>query len=88
MESVSFADIFLSGPRPSFEETRAVKKASRNSLSTSKGGDTPKTSSRVANGDGTPSKGTPKRAAQTNSNSKSTKTQKLDAEALAKEFIK
>ena len=89
METITYADIFIAGPRPSFEVSRAVKRVSRQpSAPPSKGADTPKTPSRV-NGSSTPVKGTPKRASQSAPNSKSaTKSPKMDAEALAKEFIK
>ena len=89
METITYADIFIAGPRPSFEVSRAVKRVSRHpSAPPSKGADTPKTPSRV-NGSSTPVKGTPKRASQSAPNSKSaTKSPKMDAEALAKEFIK
>jgi len=88
METITYADIFIAGPRPSFEVSRAVKRVSKPPAPPSKGADTPKTPSRV-NGSSTPVKGTPKRASQSAPNSKSaTKSPKMDAEALAKEFIK
>lgn len=85
MSSVKYSDIFT-GAQPTFEVTRAQKKANRSSLlSSSRSGDSQKTSS--LNGKGTSNKVTPKRG--TNENSKSgAKSPKLDAEALAKEFIK
>jgi len=85
MSSVKYSDIFT-GAQPTFEVTRAQKKASRSSLlSSSRSGDSQKTSS--LNGKGTSNKVTPKRGANENSKS-GAKSPKLDAEALAKEFIK
>ncbi|XP_046463980.1 bromodomain adjacent to zinc finger domain protein 1A-like isoform X2 [Daphnia pulex] len=100
MDSIKYSE-FFTGEKPRFEEKRAPKKVNK-SLSTSKGGETPKASKtprtpktpsndKDSNGKGTPVKGTPSKRGQPDAvrNAKSaTKSPKLDAEALAKEFIK
>lgn len=100
MDSVKYTEIFT-GEKPRFEEKRAAKKVNK-SLSTSKGGETPKaaktpktpktpSNDKESNGKSTPVKGTPSKKGQpdTTRNAKSaTKSPKLDAESLAKEFIK
>ena len=88
MNTVKYSEIFT-GEEPTFEVSRAVKKANRSSLlSSSRSSDSGKTAS--VNGKGTPNKGTPKRgASDAVQNSKSSgKSPKLDAESLAQEFIK
>lgn len=88
MDGITYSSIFT-GEKPTFEVSRVIKKASRNSLSTSKA-ETPKTPGGV-NGRNTPVKGTPKRGASNNAtaNPKSAaKSPKLDAESLTQEFMK
>lgn len=100
MDSIKYTEIFT-GEKPRFEEKRAAKKVNK-SLSSSKGGETPKaaktpktpktpSNDKDSNGKNTPVKGTPTKSGQQDAarNTKSsTKSPKLDAEALAKEFIK
>ena len=88
---MKYSEIFT-GQKPKFEEKRAVKKTSKNSLSTSRGGETPKTPKTPAvkesNGKAS-AKTTPTKRSQSDKASKSTpKTPKMDADAMAKEFIK
>ena len=88
---VKYAEIFT-GEKPKFEEKRAVKKASKNSLSTSRGGETPKTpktpAGKESNGKAS-AKTTPTKRGQSEKASKSTpKTPKMDTDAMTKEFIK
>ena len=100
MDSIKYSEVFT-GEKPRFEEKRAAKKVNK-SLSTSKGSETPKASKtpktpktpsndKDSNGKSTPLRGTPTKRGQSDAvrNTKSaTKSPKLDAEALAKEFIK
>jgi hypothetical protein len=97
MDSIKYSEVFT-GEKPRFEEKRAAKKVNK-SLSTSKGCETPKASKtpktpsndKDSNGKSTPVRGTPTKRGQSDAvrNTKSaTKSPKLDAEALAKEFIK
>lgn len=87
--TLKYSEVFT-GEKPKFEEKRVVKKSSKNSLSTSRGGETPKTpAGKETNGKSASTKTTPTKRGQSEKSSKSTpKTSKMDAEAMAKEFIK
>lgn len=89
LDSLKYSEIFT-GASPQFEEKRAVKKAAKSD--TPKTPKTPSGSSKEVNGKSPPSKTTPTKRSQPDSASRSSKSNakspKMDADALAKEFIK
>ena len=89
--STTYSDLFT-GTKPRFEEKRVTKKAAKSDTpKTPKTPKTPIVSHKEVNGKSPQTKTTPSKRAQPDSTQKSksnAKSPKLDADALAKEFIK
>lgn len=91
MGSTTYSDLFT-GTKPRFEEKRVTKRAPKSDTpKTPKTPKTPIVSHKEVNGKSPQTKTTPSKRAQPDSTQKSksnAKSPKLDADALAKEFIK